>query len=239
MPAARALWRGAPCPAAAELRRRRCRGAAGAGGCRAGPGEGARVPRGGATGLRVGDPESQRFLTGLVPFDLHPWRLWLNRGSLRRRLYLFIWLIKDVVGLMRGKCAPAGGSCLQPGFVVSPLGQDSPDKHLIVIKCDHLLMSGESFKDCFGVLIFKRGLTDCQGLRVVAAALPRLHTRFHTPSHCRGFSRRRSRAPLLPAVPGNHGRRQPLLASVRPPSSARPLSGGSPSPAQPSRGGEA
>lgn len=87
-------------------------------------------------------------------------RLWLKRGSLRRWLYLFIWLIKDVAGLMRGKCAPAGGSCLQPCFVVSPLGQDSPGNHLIVIKCDHLLMSGESFKDRFGVLIFNGGLSE-------------------------------------------------------------------------------
>lgn len=86
-------------------------------------------------------------------------RLWLQGGPLRRWLYLFMWLIKDVAGLMRGKCAPAGGSCLQPGFVVSPLGRDSPGKHLIVIKCDHLLIRGESFKDCFGALIFNGGLT--------------------------------------------------------------------------------
>lgn len=88
VPAARALWRGAPCPAAAELHRRRRgqsgpgaagsgaagSGAVGAGGCGAGPGRDAGGGGGGgAARLRAGDPESQRFLTGLVPPDLQSW----------------------------------------------------------------------------------------------------------------------------------------------------------------------
>lgn len=189
VPAARALWRGAPCPPAAELQRRH-RGAAGAraGGagqenCGAGElrgqerhvwglrGRGLRYwPRRGGAG--AAEPPACGLLTLGTSAFRQAWflstcspgrvRLWLKRGSLRRWLYLFMWLIKDVAGLMRGKCAPAGGSCLQPGFVVSLLGQDSPGKHLIVIECDHLLMSGESFKGCFGVLIFHGELIDCQ-----------------------------------------------------------------------------
>lgn len=61
---------------------------------------------------------------------------------------------------MRGKCAPAGFSCPQPGFAVGPVGRDSPGKRLIVIKCDHLLMSEETSDDCLGVLIFTVGLAD-------------------------------------------------------------------------------
>lgn len=123
-----------------------------------------------------------------------------------------MWLIKDVAGLMRGKCAPAGGSYLQPGFVVSPLGQDSLDKHLIVIKCDHLLMSGESFKDYFGVLIFNGGLTDCQiSLQHESGrALFPLRVRIGSPYPLRGPQGGRRCAPSA-VYPAPHSLSLPLL----------------------------
>lgn len=74
--AARVLWRGAPCPASAELRPRR-RGAAGAraGVCRGGPGMGRGgygVLLGRVSRLRAGEPESRPFLKGSVASNLQP-----------------------------------------------------------------------------------------------------------------------------------------------------------------------
>ncbi|XP_032542567.1 collagen alpha-1(I) chain-like [Chiroxiphia lanceolata] len=177
-----------------------------AGGCRGRPGR-----ERGRYGCGLVTLRARAFRRGRFPLTCSPGRvrLWLQRGPLRRWLYLFMWLVKDVAGLMRGKCAPAGVTCLQPDFAVSPL-TDIPSSRLRQgafppeVACTPSAGWGSPPRSpvCTG-----------PALALLAAVFPDARTGRRSLQRCRGAA---TRFWLL-------------LRDLLP--SAQPFSGGSPSPA--------